>query len=216
MPYKSLSTQNFSKKSHILKFEDRHFVAKCVNCGKITNYAISQLTAYQNRGKFCSRECMFAFQKSNSELHPLHKKEGYVDNSGYITKTLSTPNGAKRIREHRLVMETHLGRKLLSTEVVHHINGDKKDNRIENLVICTKSEHHKQHGDLSIFHKVTKEQRILFGKKTKEKWITESKWSRLHENCSVCGTVTIPHQAKGLCRKCYISKWKLDLEQLCK
>lgn len=49
-------------------------------------------------------------------------------------------NGRK-IDEHRLVMERHLGRRLKRTELVHHENENKRDNPIENLEVVSAKEH---------------------------------------------------------------------------
>jgi hypothetical protein len=54
--------------------------------------------------------------------------------SGYVRLVRRNPDGTlTRRAEHRVVMEDHLGRSLLRTENIHHINGDKSDNRLSNL-----------------------------------------------------------------------------------
>lgn len=53
----------------------------------------------------------------------------------------------RKIREHRMVMELHIGRALLSTEFVHHINGIRNDNRLENLELMSNRAEHMEHHD---------------------------------------------------------------------
>jgi hypothetical protein len=59
-------------------------------------------------------------------------------------KKIRTPDG-RIIDEHRYVMECHIRRRLDRREAVHHINGDGRDNRFENLQLMKLSDHSRMH-----------------------------------------------------------------------
>jgi hypothetical protein len=65
------------------------------------------------------------------------------------------------IREHRMVMEIHLGRAIGRGEEIHHINHDTKDNRLENLQVLTRKEHLEQEKADGTYHNRYK--RCIFG-----------------------------------------------------
>lgn len=73
------------------------------------------------------------------------KGSGWTDKRGYRW-TYTTRNGRRvAVREHRHIMEQHLGRPLEPWELVHHINGNPSDNRLDNLRVQTWPEHTRSH-----------------------------------------------------------------------
>lgn len=87
--------------------------------------------------KCCSWGCYNLYRKGRPRI-------GYRYSHGYKYIFLPThPDSAKAgyIAEHRLVGEQKMGRRLLPTEIVHHVNAIKTDNRPENILVCTRREH---------------------------------------------------------------------------
>ena len=79
------------------------------------------------------------------ENHPQWKGGRFVGKKdGYIrvrTEQIMDNGYALYMLEHRFVMEKHLGRKLKKDEIVHHIDGDRQNNNVENLEILSPSGH---------------------------------------------------------------------------
>ncbi len=90
----------------------------CNHCGK--SFYLRQSEIYKGSGRFCSMDC--------------RKNYFLINRTGYIK--------IKGRYAHRIAMELAIGRELLPSEVVHHIDGNKRNNDISNLILFkTNSEH---------------------------------------------------------------------------
>lgn len=101
-----------------------------------------------NKGKKMSEETKNKISRIRKEKygvgigHKKKRKDGYI--SVYFP---SHPKSNKEgyIMEHDLIMECYIGRWLKDDEIVHHINHNRSDNRIENLKLMTFKEHARMH-----------------------------------------------------------------------
>lgn len=102
-----------------------------------------------NKGKHYSPETEFKKGQISDSKNPHWKGGKNITTRGYVrvkNRQHSFCDANGYVLEHRLIMEEHLERYLTPEEIVHHINGIKNDNRIENLQLCAnESEHQKYH-----------------------------------------------------------------------
>ena len=120
--------------------------------------------------KFCGLKCQHKIlrrQLSGRSITPEWRNKISLSRSPYVGSKHPSWKGGRRIRrgyvyiwvkehpnkttdgvmaEHRLVMEKSLGRYLTKEERVHHLNGNKSDNKLENLILFpNENEHERWH-----------------------------------------------------------------------
>lgn len=98
----------------------------------------------------------------------------YLNSSGYLEEYVGRHAYPDRkggyYLQHRKIVEAHLGRRLGKDEKIHHINGNKSDNRLENLLVCqSMSEHKHVHNQIqTVFFEALIKGLFIFDEPTKK------------------------------------------------
>ncbi len=112
---------------------EKHY---CLFCGNEFKTYPSKLK--RGKGKYCSRSCASKHQLMR-ERHEKRNGYVYIKNHDHPFRT-----NQNLVAEHRLVIEGRIGRYLDAQEIPHHIDLDKKNNRSNNLYLCSNDLMHRK------------------------------------------------------------------------
>ena len=119
-----------------MRNKDNYSLRYCGFCNKPFIVLKSRANQSKRGGIYCSYQC-----KALGEF----KKVKFIDANGYVIIPIIKGGKIFQNYEHREIMINWLGRDLKSNEVIHHIDGDKANNKLGNLELKTLSEHVSQH-----------------------------------------------------------------------
>ena len=111
----------------------------CPECGELFARTVKQVNAVVKRsGKWTCKKCSLTKRNKNNSSKIGSTR---INSNGYVLE--KTKSGW--VQQHRVVIQLAIGRELYSHELVHHIDGNKTNNVIENLRIESWGDHTKHH-----------------------------------------------------------------------
>lgn len=116
-------------------------IKNCLTCNKSFKTYPSVLE--KGNGRFCSKKCARSGEFASRWIGGKR-----INHNGYVM--IRMPNHPNQVNgyvfEHRLIMESYIGRYLSKMEVVHHVDHNRQNNKIENLILfANNGEHNLQH-----------------------------------------------------------------------